>query len=296
MTRRFIATALPALLWLASSTPAHTRSQARDTAVEVFSPGVLSDGEVFRGEFAPDGLFYFFKKVRPDSEEYRIFTSRVSNGAWTPPERLDVGGDHSNTYPTISPDGRRLVFASNRPAAGMDGRPNFYLWQADRTETGWSQPRLLANVNVAGHYHSWAAFRHDGKLSFRRTTPDWSASQTLLATFEGNDVARVDVDATLEQCRARRPDLRIAGGLAGPRPGLYFLDVPVARTGPAAAHSDIWVCEIDGASTTLRALGPEINTPVYETFPFFSRDGRDLFFVRGFRTFMRVQMDAALRR
>ena len=43
---------------------------------EVFGAGVLSTGEVFRGTFSRDGAtFYFFKKVVPDSEEYRIFVS-----------------------------------------------------------------------------------------------------------------------------------------------------------------------------------------------------------------------------
>jgi hypothetical protein len=254
---------------------------------EIVSPGVLSEGEVFRGEFAPDGVFYFFKKVRPSPEEYRIFTSRVSGGTWTIPAPLDLGGHYSNTYPTISPDGRRLVFASSRPAPGLAGSPNYYLWQSERTDRSWGEPRLLSDVNLAGHYHSWSSFGSDGRLYFRRTTPDWKTNVTLVASFRDDQAEAPTVDAKLEQCRSARPELAIVGGLPGPRAGLYFLDVAIPRSGSTPAQSDIWVCETGGTRIAVRVLGPAINTAEYETFPFFSRDGNDLYFVRGFRAFMR---------
>lgn len=261
---------------------------------EVFGAGVLSEGEVFRGAFSPDGqTFYFFKKTEPGAEEYRIFTSRLVRGTWTTPVRLDLGGEYSNTYPTVSPDGRRLVFASSRPVPGYPA--NFYLWQVERGERGWSAPVFMSQLNAPGQYHSWASFAADGRLHFRRTTPDWRTNQSFIASFTGSRPNVVAPDEAIESCKALAPDIRIVGGLPGPRPGLYFLDVAVPRQGETAQHSDLWVCEyIAGAWVRPRPLGADINSGAFETFPFFSPDGKYLYFVRAFRTFYRVPFESAV--
>jgi Tol biopolymer transport system component len=261
---------------------------------EVFGAGVLSEGEVFRGSFSPDGqTFYFFKKIRPRTEEYRVFSSRLVRGVWTAPAKVDLGGEHSNTYPTVSPDGRRLVFASSRPVPGYP--TNFYLWQVEQAKKGWSDPVFLSQLNTPGQYHSWASFAADGRLYFRRTTPDWRTNQSFVASFSGSRPNVVTQDEVIESCKALAPDIRIVGGLPGPRSGLYFLDVAVPREGETPEHSDVWVCEyIAGAWVRPRPLGPEINSGAFETFPFFSPDGTYLYFVRGFSTFYRVRFDSAV--
>src|SRR5688500_9919054 len=99
------------------------------TEAKVFGPDVLSAGEVFRGSFTPDGRsFYFFKKVAPGEEEYRIFVSHLKNNQWSEPVRVDLGGDYSDTYPAISKDGKRMAFASYRPVPGVEQKkPNAHL-------------------------------------------------------------------------------------------------------------------------------------------------------------------------
>ncbi len=103
-------------------------------------------------------------------------------------------------------------------------------------------------------------------------------------------------DEGVARCRASRSDLRILGGVPGPSSDVYFLDVAIPARDGAAAHADIWQC-----ARTPSGWGPPtplpagINTAAFETFPFFSPDGRDLFFVRGFRTFHRVALAEVLR-
>jgi hypothetical protein len=94
-----------------------------------------------------------------------------------------------------------------------------------------------------------------------------------------------------------RPDLDIAGASPGPRDDLVFLDVATRDSASGRRASDIWIMERNATGWGQpRPLDPAINSPEFETFPFFSPDGRDLFFVRAFATFHRVNLEAALRR
>ncbi|HVQ29182.1 MAG TPA: hypothetical protein VMV21_06375, partial [Vicinamibacteria bacterium] len=65
------------------------------------------------------------------------------------------------------------------------------------------------------------------------------------------------------------------------------------RTGRGA--SDIWVSRHRGGEWTVpRPLGAGVNSDGYDVFPFFSPDGKDLYFVRDFATFRRVSLAEAL--
>lgn len=105
---------------------------------------VLGDsGKIYRGTFAPAGdELWFFKKVSADprAEDYRIFVSRRGPTGWSRGKRVDLGGEFSDLYPTLSSDGRRLVFASYRRAPGDTPR--------SRTPaSGWPRERLTAGAS-----------------------------------------------------------------------------------------------------------------------------------------------------
>lgn len=135
----------------------------------VFAPASVSVGNVYRGAFDPDGrTFYYFKKTgAPASEDYTIFRTRLVDARWTAPERVHLGDSPSDLYPSISPDGRRMVFASYRPAPGdtAAGRPNAYLWYAERSGDGWGAPVFMSKAAVFGAYHPQPYFGPEGALS-----------------------------------------------------------------------------------------------------------------------------------
>jgi hypothetical protein len=182
LLRRFsmnlIAVALSLALLSQSTAPG--RAAPERAAPERFSPGVISSGNVYRGSFAPDGrTFYFFKKVVEGAEDYRIFVSRLAGDAWTTPERFLLGGEHSDMYPAITPDGRRMIFSSYRPAPGATAeKPNANLWYADRKGDGWGEPVFMAEASVAGTYHSWVHVGRRGGTgaAMRRPSPSSRSS------------------------------------------------------------------------------------------------------------------------
>lgn len=268
------------------------------TTPTVFGPGIFHGGDVFRGAFAPDGrTLYFFRKVGT-GEDYRIFVSRFAGGRWSEPQRVDLGGEYSDLYPSVSRDGRRLVFSSYRPLPGDTAR-NAHVWIAERAGRGWGPPRPLAEANRPGYYHSGVEFGADDAIHFRRIAPDWQSRETLVARRDpGGPGYLPDVPWEPATIATRlRPDLSIAGGSPGPREDLVFLDVPTRDSASGRRASDIWIMERNATGWSQpRPLDPGINGPEFETFPFFSPDGRDLFFVRAFATVHRVNLDAALQR
>ena len=266
---------------------------------EVFGPGVLSVGEVFRGTFTPDGqTFYFFKKVTKDEEDYRVFRSRLVDGKWTEPQRVNLGGEYSDLYPSISSDGSRMVFTSYRPAPGdSSAKRNAYLWYVDREGDGWGKPVFISAANVFGSYHSGPQLEAGGTIIFRRVAPDWRTSETLITRWTGVEYTKPEPFQAGEQWKGWRPDIHIAGGLPGPDGNVLFLDVVyIDPKTQRRSKSDIWIsAKREGKWSEPQALGPTINTDGWETFPFFSPDGKTLYFVRDFSTFYSISLADALR-
>jgi len=279
--------------------PAAAKSQASDTAQPaVFGPGVLSAGEVYRGCFTPDGRsFYFFKKVTRGQEDYRIFVSHLTNGQWSEPERVNLGGEYSDMYPAISKDGRRLAFSSYRPAPGdASAKPNAHLWYVDRQGEGWGKPVFMAAASRLGHYHSWVEFGFDGGVYFRRTTPDWRANETLVTRWNGRVYTAPEPVAAVERWKNWRAETRIVGGSFGPDGRVVFLDVATRNPQTGRGASDIWVSfQRDGDWTEPKPLGANINQDGFDVFPFFSPDGKEMFFVRDFAAFYRIPLAEALK-
>lgn len=264
--------------------------------IQVFGPGVLSAGEVYRGSFSPDGrTFYFFKKVGT-GEDYRILSSTLTNDRWSNPQVVDLGGNFSDLYPSISRDGRRIVFSSYRPVPGVtSGKPSAHLWYADRLGGRWGTPVFMARASTVGHYHSWVEFGFDDAVYFRQTTPDWKVTVTLRSRWTGSEYSAPEPYADAERWKGWRPDVEVVGGSPGPGGTVVFLDVATKNPGTGRRASDIWISMKRGDIWTNPApLGAGINSDGYDVFPFMSPDGTDLYFVRDFATFLRVSLAEAL--
>lgn len=103
-----------------------------------------------------------------------IVRTRWADGEWTPAETLafSTGAffDHS---PAVSADGRRMIFASNRPIPGKPAStipgtevPTSDLFLVERTAQGWATPQPLDSaINTAADEDAPALTR-DGTLYF----------------------------------------------------------------------------------------------------------------------------------
>lgn len=138
-------------LWLPR--PSAGQAAASDPTPRLFAPGVISTGDIeFGPAFEPDGKTVYFSKGSPGLKRVSwILVSRFVDGAWKTPEVASFSGRYSDIDPTLSPDGKKLFFASTRPTEGTAPRPDFDLWVVEKTPGGWGEPHNLgAPVNGPG--------------------------------------------------------------------------------------------------------------------------------------------------
>lgn len=274
---------------------------ARPRTPEIVAPGVLSDGNVYRGSFTPDGReLWFFERVGPEgSEEYGIFVSRVTPDGFATPERVVLGGiAASDLYPTISPDGERMVFSSYRRAPGdTSAKPNASLWSVDRVGDGWGEPVFIAAAAAPGHYHPHPQFAPGGALWFKRISPDWRTTRHLVIRPDGAGWTAPEEATAITRWRGWDPGRHVREGTPAPDGSFLILvvsdvDSATRRLGPP----DLWVTfrGRDDSWSEPRPLAGGVNTEGVEAFPFFSPDGRVLYWVKDFGELRRIDVDAAL--
>ncbi len=255
--------------------------------------------DVYRGTFSPEGeTFYFFKKVTPNEEDYRIYQSSNKNGNWSDPEWVNLGGEYSDLYPSISSDGMRLVFSSYRPVPDeyqSNQSKNAHIWYCDRENDQWGKPVFMEGVNEIGYYHSWVEFGWDNNIYFRKVSPDWTSKQTLYTKWDGTKYTEPEKFEEVEQLKTRLPDIEIAGGSPGPNNNLIFLDVVTLDSETGKRGSDIWLSmKVNQQWKDPVPLVGEVNQEGYDVFPFLSPSGDCFYFVRGFERFYNISFNQVI--
>ncbi len=263
-----------------------------------FGEGTISRAgdNVFRGRLSPDGSeFWFFRKVRPDAEDYRIFVSRRGDAGWTEPTGVYFGGpDESEMYPTPTPDGRGLVFTSYRAVPGdTTEHPNANLWYVERQGSGWGDPVLMRGASTLAHYESGPWFDASGGLHFSSTTPDWR-TQHKRQVAAGTDLVAAEwqSDPLIDPWRDFRDGYVVVHGSPSPGGDLMVLEVVPVEPSGRRGTSDLWVSARVGSGwSDPVSLGDAVNTPAFESFAGFTPDGRTLLFVRQFEEYLQVPAD-----
>lgn len=98
-----------------------------------------------------------------------IYSSRYLNERWEVPEHLNlVNSDFDDRMPALSPDGRKLFFASNRPG----GYGGFDLWYTERDlTTGRWAPPVNAGSSINSPYDENSPSLVDDLLVFSSNRP-----------------------------------------------------------------------------------------------------------------------------
>src|SRR5215467_12638402 len=93
---------------------------ARADEPRLFAEGTISTPfDDFGATLTPDGKTLFVTRSVPRSNVYVILRSELRDGRWSEPEVAPFSGRYWDFDPVISPDGSRMLFASDRPAPGI---------------------------------------------------------------------------------------------------------------------------------------------------------------------------------
>src|SRR5215467_4419029 len=89
---------------------------AADPQPELIGDGVISTSDdEFGGALSPDGTTLYYDITVPPHYLYVMVESHLVNGAWQRPEVLPFSGLFRDSDPVLTPDGKTLLWASDRP-------------------------------------------------------------------------------------------------------------------------------------------------------------------------------------
>lgn len=252
-------------------------------AVEKFAEGVIStDAWEWRLTFTPLRHQAYFARTEGwwpfTREQATILTTFRLPWGWTAPRVASFSGIHSDMDPFVSPDGRYMIFSSERPRP--DGLPaKMDLWIAERTWRGWREPEHLGDaVNSAGD-ELYASMDRYGVLYFAsdraggfdiyrsRRQRDGSFGQAEKVPGGVNTAQRWEFNPEIS------PDGRT----------LLFvrLDLPDALPDEGYGFGDLYVSRLknSGFSEAVN-LGPCVNTALDEFHPTVLWERNLLFFAK----------------
>jgi hypothetical protein len=158
------------------------------TKSEPFALSVLaarSDHYIGSVTFSPDGDEAYWPVVdRKDGGQRWIAGSRIKNGLWTAPQTAPFSVKGLDDAPSLSPDGKRLVFISGRPIKGGGKPGRATIWNMEREGEGWSDPVPLPDaVNSPFWIHQQLSLDRENNLYFGAEGPDGYGSLDIYVSM-----------------------------------------------------------------------------------------------------------------
>ncbi|MEO5945273.1 MAG: hypothetical protein ABIP79_00540 [Chitinophagaceae bacterium] len=137
----------------------------------LFEPNNISNNGVFGLTISPNSKIALWVFSNGKRDTLRILESIKENGHWTKPHFASFSspiGEWKDVDPMFSPNGKMVLFQSNRNINRKSDRKDFDIWAVTLTDTGWTEPFLLAgNINSESS-ESYASMTKDGTIYFMK--------------------------------------------------------------------------------------------------------------------------------
>lgn len=238
-----------------------------------FAPDTLSTNDSFGLTLTPDGREAFWVKSFGRRDSLWLMTATRSGRGWSQPKRASFSDVGKNIDPFATPDGKLLLFNSDRPRPERPGATDFDIWASPKTASGWGTPFRLPDVNSdSADFYATAA--RNGNLYFTSSRAGGLGGLDLYVAR--HRAGRYDPPQNLG------PVVNSTGAESNPfiDPDERFLLFFSVRPG-GYGDSDLYVSfrEAEGWQAP-QNLGPLVNGALGEFCPFVSADGKTLYFSR----------------
>jgi Tol biopolymer transport system component len=240
-----------------------------NAVARVFADGVVSTPYTeWATSFTPDGNTVYFSQ---GAIYWTMCYSKNVAGKWTRPKVVNISGRWSDTDPFVTPDGKKLFFISNRPAAGMPqdkAQPICHIWYADHLSgDDWSEPKRLDTlINLTGVSNFGISVSGSGDLYFcSRDREGHSGMASFVSKWLGDHFDKPELLAVRGKEEVQDPFIAPDGSY------LIF------ESGP-----DLYICYKKGDGwSAAENLGRQVNNGDYNSSPHVSPDSKMLYYSTG---------------
>lgn len=241
----------------------------------LFAPNIVCNGMNNRDmTILPDGSEMYFSASL--GEYATILFSRRVNGIWTKPEvaSFATDTDFASIEPCISPDGKKLFFASDRPIPDSLEKADFNIWVMNRKSDSWEKPKLVSNLVNSKSGEFFPSLTNNGTLYFTRSSPS-GVHFILRSKFINGKYSKPEKLPEQVNCGTNRFNAFVS-------PDESFIILPAVGLEETCGGVDYYIVfrnANDKWSEPLN-LGEKINTPANrEWSASLSPDGKLLFFM-----------------
>jgi len=247
---------------------------------KVFAPGIVSTSmsewcicispnldEIYYGITGAYATIVVIKKDKSDN--------------WAEPEVASFSGRYSDYEPSMSPDGKRIFFVSNRPL-NQTGEPkkDTDIWYVERTDSGWSEAHHTGSNINSDESEYYPSIASNGTLYFTAQLEGDSVGYGIY-TAEPNDNS-YDVPVRMSDS----VNTRETTGHSYIAPDESYIVYSSNGREDSKGRFDLYVSfkNDNGTWTKSRNLGDMVNSLWSDDYPYVSPDGRYLFFTSARRT------------
>ncbi|WP_394821568.1 TolB family protein [Pendulispora albinea] len=252
----------------------------RCPTARIFAPGVISTpASEGRLVLTADGQTAYFHRFLANENRLVVFESRRDprRDVWSEPVAASFSNTAFNDFdPFVTLDGKYIYFSSDRPTdGGSTARPDWEIWRAPRTRTGWGAPvHLGPEVNTPDN-ELFPSTTDDGTLYFNSDRQGgFGAWDIYHARRKGSG---------FEPAVNAGPGINTANWEFNPMPspdGRFIFFGSIGRT-DSFGGADIYTSvKRDGQWLPSKNAGPCINTAQEEFHPSFAWARGSLLFVR----------------
>ncbi|MEP6647279.1 MAG: exo-alpha-sialidase [Saprospiraceae bacterium] len=116
-------------------------------SVKLFGEGIISTRYNERDMAITSNGDELFYSLGTYNQSLRVIIHLTKkNNQWAEGEVMSWSGRNNDIEPFISPDGKSLFFASNRPIAGDTTREDFNIWVSTKNGDEWTAPIALDTI------------------------------------------------------------------------------------------------------------------------------------------------------
>jgi len=295
---KYIFISLFAAFLFTSSHQKNSKKQNPKIGPSIFGKGIIStEDDEFGATFTPDDQTCYFTVKSPSTISSNVLVICVShfiNGKWTEPEIASFSGKYRDFNPSISPDGSKLFFISNRPIDDKK-KADLDIWMVEKNGDGWSEPKNIGEpVNTKG-WELACSVANDGSIYFSTTgisgNPDLYVSKFENGKYQKPESLGDSINTpNAETDPFIAPDQSyILFASQGRSDGLSEAGASISYP-----RGDLYISfNKNGKWTAAKNLGAEINSTAEESNPFVSHDGKTLYFTSE-RNFVTIPMKQKL--